>query len=1148
MSATAGRPSDHEPVTPAEAALQKAGVVPGASRGEPPVLEEGGQMPVESGGQPPQDPAEGPPQIAYVDDEHHRNDGLPRIGLAIIAKDEADQIGNLLDSVGFTEQAEGWDGTGEWRPEAAVDFVVVCDTGSTDDTKAIAAARGCKVIDFEWVDDFSKARQASFDALPDDIDFTLWADCDDVLENAQALRMVGASMPSHIAATIHRYNYAQDPAGNCVTELWRERLVRKGVGHWMLPVHEVLQLPPGAAQLCEEVVWHHHPNPEKLSQRDPDRNYKILRADYDAARARGEEPSTRTVGYLGTEAMMKPERIREAEELFREYLARPDADLPEERCQIAHKLSVAIRHGEGGTERLAESAEAGHRALQERPDWPDGYLDLAEIALLQNDFEGAVRWAEVAERLDPPKTMLIINPMEYTYQPKVTKAQALASLGRLAEAEENLNEALRLAPYMSPLHQLQAKLAGDLLMERTLNTFLEMRETLVRHDENLKALKLLECVPYFAENQPAIHEARLIARENVLHATDPEVYGSYYRENPNEAPFELQRVPIPEAHETFHRVKFLRDGLEEQTEQAAKDREDRKDRKDRQAELRILDLTCNDGWMLLNLAHGGFGTRGTLDGMEMNVDASNRARQRQDEAEVEWPGRIVSGDLFTADEHFEPGSYDAVVCFETIEHVPDPRALMKIMAKMVKPGGRIYVSTPDGAFERGNVPGWMIMESKGHLRAISRSEFATYATETGRIEDMDVTDRVQAVAVTPRERSRRINFVIGAAEAAPEKIMAEGMGGSETAVVKVSEHFARRGYDVRVYGGLWDGGVRGDGISIGAPPTEGQVLYLPITAWKPGEPAQATIVSRWPRAFDFTINSPNRILWLHDATYGAELTKDRLQRTTDVWVLSEAQKNILLDEAQANGAGVEFTERVWITRNGIETSLFKDAFDGERKPIVVYSSSPDRGLDVLLRAWPRVRKAVKGAELHHFYAPVYDQMRDSGAMPHLVPHSKLIEELSAKTKGVVSLGPQPQHKLAEVFKHAKVWAYPSWQTPGAQAFPEISCISAMEAQAGGLWPVYHSYAALKETVQWGTGLNSPQRTVNGRPSDEWIESLASGIIGALTEYDETDVQAHLQSNHEWAMNQDWSGVVDTWELRLFGRTSEKELVAEEASA
>jgi ubiquinone/menaquinone biosynthesis C-methylase UbiE len=44
---------------------------------------------------------------------------------------------------------------------------------------------------------------------------------------------------------------------------------------------------------------------------------------------------------------------------------------------------------------------------------------------------------------------------------------------------------------------------------------------------------------------------------------------------------------------------------------------------------------------------------------------------------------------------FDAGSFDIVVSCETIEHVPDPRAAVREMYRVCKPGGILYLTTPN---------------------------------------------------------------------------------------------------------------------------------------------------------------------------------------------------------------------------------------------------------------------------------------------------------------------------------------------------------------------------------------------------------------------------------------------------------------------
>lgn len=84
---------------------------------------------------------------------------MPRLCLCVIARDEAPRIARLLDSVA-----------------GLVDEAVVADTGSRDGTAAIARARGARVIELPWADDFAAARNACLEAAAADWHLVLDAD------------------------------------------------------------------------------------------------------------------------------------------------------------------------------------------------------------------------------------------------------------------------------------------------------------------------------------------------------------------------------------------------------------------------------------------------------------------------------------------------------------------------------------------------------------------------------------------------------------------------------------------------------------------------------------------------------------------------------------------------------------------------------------------------------------------------------------------------------------------------------------------------------------------------------------------------------------------------------------------------------------
>ncbi|HRF58451.1 MAG TPA: tetratricopeptide repeat protein [Fimbriimonadaceae bacterium] len=93
-----------------------------------------------------------------------------RVSACLIVKNEAKMLRRCLESL------QGW-----------IDEIVVVDTGSSDDTVAIAEACGAVVGHFEWCDDFSAARNASIELASGD--WILWIDADEVVDSRSVDRI-----------------------------------------------------------------------------------------------------------------------------------------------------------------------------------------------------------------------------------------------------------------------------------------------------------------------------------------------------------------------------------------------------------------------------------------------------------------------------------------------------------------------------------------------------------------------------------------------------------------------------------------------------------------------------------------------------------------------------------------------------------------------------------------------------------------------------------------------------------------------------------------------------------------------------------------------------------------------------------------------
>ena len=94
----------------------------------------------------------------------------PRLSLCMIVKDEEANISRALDSL-----------TG------VVDEIIVVDTGSQDKTKDIARKYHAKIIDIDWEDDFSKARNAGLRHATGD--YILCLDADEYIDPRDRMKL-----------------------------------------------------------------------------------------------------------------------------------------------------------------------------------------------------------------------------------------------------------------------------------------------------------------------------------------------------------------------------------------------------------------------------------------------------------------------------------------------------------------------------------------------------------------------------------------------------------------------------------------------------------------------------------------------------------------------------------------------------------------------------------------------------------------------------------------------------------------------------------------------------------------------------------------------------------------------------------------------
>lgn len=173
----------------------------------------------------------------------------------------------------------------------------------------------------------------------------------------------------------------------------------------------------------------------------------------------------------------------------------------------------------------------------------------------------------------------------------------------------------------------------------------------------------------------------------------------------------------------------------------------------------------------------------------------------------------------------------------------------------------------------------------------------------------------------------------------------------------------------------------------------------------------------------------------------------------------------------------------------------------QRPQRFIYSSFANRGLEILLQMWPRIRACIPDAILD-----VYADLKHTWTLQHYPDMMKRIETL-VRQPGIRCHGWVDKPTLYEAWARADIWLYPC-------IFQETFCLTALEAAASETLVITSDLAALRDTVG-DRGLQ-----IAGDPrSREWQDEAI--------QYLERVVQnpaffvSYLRRNKEWADAHTW---------------------------
>jgi SAM-dependent methyltransferase len=134
----------------------------------------------------------------------------------------------------------------------------------------------------------------------------------------------------------------------------------------------------------------------------------------------------------------------------------------------------------------------------------------------------------------------------------------------------------------------------------------------------------------------------------------------------------------------------------------------------------LLEVGCGDGAFMLVAQRAGW----RVHGIDFDESAIARARAKVGD------GAVV-GDLLSMG--YPEASFDAIVLNNVIEHLPNPGAVMAECHRVLRPGGRVVMVTPnlDALGHRSFGADWRGLEVPRHLYLFSPTTLKRFAHDAG---------------------------------------------------------------------------------------------------------------------------------------------------------------------------------------------------------------------------------------------------------------------------------------------------------------------------------------------------------------------------------------------------------------------------------
>lgn len=318
-----------------------------------------------------------------------------------------------------------------WHESAKdADYLLIADTGSTDNTARLAQRLGINVVSISvkpWR--FDDARNAALSLLPSDIDMCISLDMDEIIVPGWREPLEDA-WKRGITKPTYKHIWSWRPDGTPGMEFAYDHIHSRHGYRWKHPVHETLVAygdGPHVSEFVEGIETRHHPDPTKSrSQYLPLLKMSVI-----------EEPNSDRNAYYYARELFFYRRYEEAAKEFKRHLSLPSATwLPERAASLRY---LAKCEPAKAKEYLVEAISITKHRREAR-------VELAQLAYFAKDWELCYNQATQAIAIEDKPLDYLCEEFAWGYLPWDLAAISAYYLGKKEEAIKYGEMAVSLEP------------------------------------------------------------------------------------------------------------------------------------------------------------------------------------------------------------------------------------------------------------------------------------------------------------------------------------------------------------------------------------------------------------------------------------------------------------------------------------------------------------------------------------------------------------------------------------------------------------------------------------------------------------------------------------------------------------------------------